>query len=269
LLIHSFLPPHSLALLQRAFPTPHVVSNANSWEALLSHITRRHGDVAVVDPSAGAEGEANRRVEMLALANPAAAGISIVGYVSVTAASLRAVHGLAKLGASEIVIAGVDDSASELAATVHRAIASCGTTRVFSELGPSVHALTAEIAAALESMFRHPERFHSVGELATAARTTRRSLDRALARAGLASARTLLRCARANAAFHLIAGGRVRKAKAAVLLGYASTRSLTRDFQAVTGSRSALPDSLSRDAFSQVLHHRLLRESIHAAAGSY
>src|SRR5215216_3212454 len=79
------------------------------------------------------------------------------------------------------------------------------------------------------------ERVRSVSDLASEARTTRRSLDRWLARTGLAPARTLLACARANAAFHLLAGGHVRTSRAAEMLGYTSSRALARELHSLTG----------------------------------
>jgi transcriptional regulator GlxA family with amidase domain len=118
--------------------------------------------------------------------------------------------------------------------------------------------------------FGRPDRVRSVGDLALAARTTRRSLDRWLARAGLPSARTLLSCARANAAYHLLAGGRVRASEAASLVGYGSPRSLSRELQAIAGQPvSAIPLRLSRDAFAAAIERRLARDTRVAPDSSY
>ena len=270
LLIHSYLSAPALGQLQRAFQSPHVVSIARSWDALVAHVRERRCDVAVVDPCEGAEHLLAERLHSLASSNAHASATAIVGYVSVSAAGIRAVQGLIQLGASEIVVRGVDDSAFGLAAAVNRAVAACSAAHVVFGVGFSFEALPAPVAVALKSMFQHPQRVRSVGDLAAAANTTRRSLDRTLARAGLASARTLLSCARANAAFHLLSDGRAGKAQAVSLVGYASARSLARELYAITGCRaSAIPNSLSRDDFTAVLHRRLLRESPAATSASY
>jgi len=259
-ILACYVPSRALAQLQRAFPPPHQVTNDETWDSLMSHIVHRQCDVAIVDPCAGGEQLALTRLNDLAGVTTPASTVAIVGYVSVTATAMRAVQSLVRLGASEILIRGVDDSAEGLATTIRRAVAARVASRIMHSAGNPFATLPATVAGALEMMFNRPEQLRSVGDLAAAARTTRRSLDRWLARAGLSPARTLLSCARANAAFHLLAAGRVRRAQAAALLGYASPRSLARDLHSLTGYRaSAIPAKLSRDAFVEALGRRLMR----------
>jgi transcriptional regulator GlxA family with amidase domain len=185
----------------------------------------------------------------------------LVGYVSVSAPAMRAVQSLTRLGAVEVVIRGVDDSTAALTAAIQRAFATCTARRVVAAVRDPLRALPPHVASAITDAFHHPEHLQSVADLAAAAKTTRRSLDRWLARAGLASARTLLACARANAAFHLLASGRVRRATAASLVGYASSRSLGREMLAITGyPASAVSAGVSRDAFVAALGRKLVRE---------
>jgi AraC-like DNA-binding protein len=270
-IVVCYVPSQPLAQLRRAFPAPHNVSNASTWDALVSHIRDRQCDVAIVDPCTGGEHLAPERLNDLASVVTPPSAIPVVGYVSVTAAGMRAVQSLVRLGAAEIVIRGVDDATDALATVVHRAVAAGVAGRLMQCAGIPFEALPPRVAAALEIMFNRPDQLRSVGDLALAAKTTRRSLDRWLARAGLSSARTLLSCARANAAFHLLTAGRVRRAEAASLLGYASPRSLTRELHAVTGySASAIPAELSREAFVAVVGRRLLRSPSGATVvGSY
>ena len=267
-IVLCFLQPQPLAQVNRAFPRPHRVTNANTWDAFLSGVREERVDIVVVDPCAGASQPLSDRLCSLASELEFRPTIPIVGYVSVTASAMRAVQGLVALGAAEIVIRGVDDSAEALSATVQRSVAAFSASRVVRAVGLPFETLPSGVALALQQAFHRPAEVRSVADLATAAKMTRRSLDRWLARAGFSSARTLLACARVNAAFHLLAAGSVRMQQAASALGYSSSRSLAREVHAVTGyPASAIPSRLSRDAFDAALGRRLLRSPGDATPG--
>ena len=252
--------PLSLAQLQRALPSPHTVSNTSSWDALLVRMRQWTHDVLVVDPCVGDERLAPVRLRDLANALDTLPPRAVVGYVSVTATSIRAVQALSRLGALEIVIRGVDDGPSALATAIRRAVTAHSANQLAASLGPCLAMLPPGVTEALQLMLRSPDQLRSVSDLVIAAKTTRRSLDRWLARVGLAPARTLLACARANAAFHLLAAGRVGRSQAAALAGYSSARSLARELHAIVGcSPSAVTERLTTDAFTAALSRRLVR----------
>jgi AraC-like DNA-binding protein len=234
----------------------------------MSDLQHRRCDVGIVDPCAGGDHLASGRLSALTHAMTVVPSVPVIGYVSVTAGAMRAVQALVRAGAPEIVIRGVDDSFDGLAGAIHRAVAACASGRLVSAVEAPLQALPLPVANAIQTAFNHPEQLRSVMDLAAAARVTRRSLDRWLARAGLSPARTLLSCARANAAFHLLAGGTVRVAEAALVLGYASSRSLTRELSAITGCPASAVTRLSRDAFAATIARRLLRRSQSATAAS-
>ena len=261
-IIHCYLPSHSLAQVQRAFPPPHYVDNAATWDSGIAALRDRQCDVAIIDPCTDGDHLAPDRLTRLGVAMQGITPVPVIGYLSVTACAMRSVQTLVQLGASDIVIRGVDDSADALASKVRRAAATCESAHVVTAVGTPWHALPAPVATAIRMAFHRPEQLRSVTDLATAARTTRRSLDRWLARVGLAPARTVLSCARVNAAFHLLASGNVRVAEAALQVGYASSRSLTRELFAITGyPASAIRARLSRDELSAAIARRLLRQS--------
>lgn len=270
MIVICYLGSLPLAQVRRAFPPPHSVTNASAWHAVVGAIQLRRCDAAIVDPCTGGDHLAAERVAALERVLPVGSAFPIVGYLSVTAAGLRAAQALARLGAAEIVIRGVDDSADAIAASVARVVAASDARRVVSGFAVRFASLPAGIATAVQTAFSQPDRLRSVGDLAVAARTTRRSLDRWLARAGLPSARTLLSCARANAAYHLLAGGGVRASQAASLVGYASPRSLSRELQAIAGQpASAIPLRLTRDAFAAAIERRLALNSRVGSHSSY
>jgi AraC-like DNA-binding protein len=262
MILLCYLPPQSLAQVMRAFPSPHRVLNAVAWDAVLSDVRHLRADVAVIDPCLGGDHNASSRLDSLARVSGDCGAVPVVGYLSVSAPAMRAAMSLARLGATEILIRGVDDSVASIGAAIQRAFAVSSARRVIAAVREPLRSLPRAIASAIMEVFHHPERVHCVGDLATAANTTRRTLDRWLARAGLASARTVVACARAPAAFHLISSGHVRRATAASLLGYASPRSLGREMVAMTGYPAArVSAGMSRDAFVAALGRKLVRDS--------
>jgi AraC-like DNA-binding protein len=258
-IIRCYLSPQSLARVQHAFPPPHCVGNAGTWAALVSELHHRRCDAAIVDPCADGDHRAQVRLSSLTQAMALAPSIPVIGYVSVTASAIRVVQALVRSGALEIVIRGVDDSRDALAGAIHRAVATCGWGGVVNAVEAPLRALPFPVATAIQTAFTHPERVRAVSDLATAAGMTRRSLDRWLARVGFSSARTVLSCARVNAAFHLLAGGSTRVAEAALLVGYPSSRSLTRELRAITGCPASEATRVSRDAFAATIGRRLVR----------
>lgn len=260
MIVHCCLPPLAIAQVRRALPSPHRVSSSPDWDVLLAKLDERSCDLAIVDPNASGEHHAAGRLTALgrALATPSTP--PILGYVSVTAGAIKAAHALARLGASEILVRGVDDAPAALMAAVRRVVTDHAAIRLVTTSTDRFASLPVPIALAITTLFRRPELTRSVSDLATTARTTRRSLDRHLARAGLAPARTLLACARTNAAFQLLAAGAVRPSGAASLLGYASPRALAREFRMLTGHvPSAVPTRLTSALFIATVSRQLIR----------
>ena len=244
--------------------------SASTWIEIVNAVRLRRCDVAIVDPTTGGDHLAAERVTLLEGACMPAPAVPIIGYLSVSASGMRTVQSLARLGASEVVIRGVDDSCHALHSAVGRAVAACDGRGIVSAIAERLSFLPTSVATAIESAFKHPGQLRSVSDLAVAAHTTRRSLDRWLARAELPSARRLLACARANAAYLLLAGGTVRASQAASIVGYSSSRSLTREFQAITGQpASAVQRRLSRDAFAAAIERRLARNRESVRGASY
>jgi len=243
------------------------VRAATSWQEFTGAVSEHSSDVLVVDPCVGAERLARERVRELLAVRSHSPCTPVVGYVCVTAAAIHAVSALARSCGAEIVVRGLDDQAHALLRTLHRAIAGSAAEPLVVALAGPCSPLPLDIADALTLLFRRPDKLRSVDDLAMAASTTRRTLDRWLARAGLASARTLLACARTSAAFHLLTTGGLRATHTAALLGYASTRALTRELQSLMGfAPSSIPPHMTRATFVDGLRPRLFRD--HAVTAS-
>lgn len=266
----AFLPPTALAQLRRALPPPHNVRPAATWDELVDDVRAARGDVIVVDPCTDRERDGARRARDLAAAHRREAPIPVIGYVSVTVAAIHAVDALVRAGAAEIIVRGVDDVSGGLEVAVRRAAAGSLAARLVGHLGEPFAALPRPLRAACHALFARPELTRCVDDLAAQARTTRRSLDRWLARAGLAPARRLLACSRVNAAFHLLAGGATRPARAAAALGYPSARALARELRALTGyTPVTLARGVAPDSFVAALAPRLLRHPEAGSRGSF
>ena len=269
----AFLGSSAHAQLVRALPPPHRVTHTTDWPTLLAALRDARCDVAVIDPCVGGQHGSAERLRELTDAAQASADVPVVGYFAVSATAIRAAHTFARLGpadVSNIVVRGFDDAIDALSATLHRVVSSGAASRLVRSVGNPFATLPPAAARAVVSLFHHPERIRSVSDLAAEARTTRRSLDRWLAQAGLASARTLLACARANAAFHLMSAGHVRAARAADILGYSSPRALAREMQALTGcGASVIRGQLTESAFSTAMARRLRRPPVIPPRSAY
>ena len=269
----AFLTPSAHGQLLRALPPPHRVTNASDWHAVATAVHDREYDVAILDPCAGHDHACADRLRALVDATRATAPMPLIGYVSVTASAIHSAQTFARLApphVSNVVVRGLDDAPHAFAAAIHRVVSSWAASQLVHSTESPFSALPPPAVRAVEALFRRPERLRSVAALAAEAGMTRRSLDRWLARAGLASARTLLACARANAAFHLLSGGHVRTARAADLLGYPSARALARELHALTGCvPSAIPTRLTHAAFSAAITRRLRRPAGPPARTAY
>jgi AraC-like DNA-binding protein len=258
----AFLQASALAQLLRALPPPHRVTNVSDWLAVVALTRHRHYDAAVIDPTFGADQSVAPRIQAM---TESAHTTPISAYVAVTAAAIKAAQSIGRLAppdVSNVVVRGVDDAPEPFAATIHRVVAASAASAIVSSAGDPFGALPLPVARAVEAAFHRPERVRSVSALASEARTTRRSLDRWLARTGLAPARTLLACARANAAFHLLAAGHVRTSRAAAMVGYTSPRALARELHALTGhAPSAIPGRLTQAEFARAIGRQLRRST--------
>lgn len=258
----AFLQASALAQLLRALPAPHRVTNVSDWLAVVTLTRHRHFDAAVVDPTFGADHSLSPRIQAI---TEAAHTTPIIAYLAVTATAIKAAQSIARLvppGVSNVVVRGVDDAPASFARTIQRVVACSAASAIVSCAGDPFGALPPALARAVEAAFHRPERVRSVSALASEARTTRRSLDRWLARTGLAPARTLLACARANAAFHLLAAGHMRTSRAAAMVGYTSSRALARELHSLTGhAPSAIPERLTRAEFDRAIGRQLWRSS--------
>jgi AraC-like DNA-binding protein len=119
--------------------------------------------------------------------------------------------------------------------------------------------MPAALRAAVVAMFVQPDAADTPHRLAARAGITRRSLDRWVARSGLASARLLVAAPKLLVAYGQLRRPDVSVASVAARVGYGSPRSLERQCEALLGVRpAALRDQLTPEAFAQALARGLM-----------
>jgi hypothetical protein len=252
------------AHLQRALSPTHAVRTAASWRELLALLETLADEAIVVDPCVRDDSLGRRGTSVVEYLCACVAGARLVGYVSVTAEAMAAAVTLARCGATEIIIRGVSDQPAQLLRAVRLASASTLTANAIAGLEPALSHLPPPVALALRQVVAHPDELRTVRAVAESARVTRRSLDRWLARAGLAPARRFVACARAITAFSLLLRGGATMGDVAAALGVRSSRSLARELNVITGRTIS---ELRRVSDTTAVVERIVGRAMRSAVG--
>jgi transcriptional regulator GlxA family with amidase domain len=221
------LPPLLLSHLRIVLGREHRVITVDRWDDLEHEVRRKPVDLLVADPRA--EG------------------------------TVRTVE-LAKLGVRHVVLRNFDDEPRRFRDLLERQPAYAMSDAVLASLARPLGMVPAELARAVERLFRVPQQFKDVNDLAKAAAMNRRALDRWLERAGVASARMLVLGARLlRAYFYMQDPGRSLD-EVVERLGYGSARLFARQVRAATGlTPTALRQHVPPDEFVALLTTRLAR----------
>jgi AraC-like DNA-binding protein len=163
------------------------------------------------------------------------ATLPIVVYTTLSPEALQGVVELAKYGVQHVVLRGFDDEPRRFRALLERLPAYALSERLLESLAEPLCATPPALVRAVERLFRSPQGFHDVGDLAAAAGMTRRSLDRWLDRAGVASAKMLVVGARMLRAYHYMRDPGYLLEDVAAKLGYPTARLFARQMRLVMG----------------------------------
>lgn len=250
------LPPLLLSHLRIVLGREHSVIAVDRWDELETTVRKETADLLVADPRA----EGTVRLDELRTTIRNFPSLPVVIYTILAPETLGATVELAKLGVRHVVIRNFDDEPRRFRDLLERQPAYAMSDAVLTAIAKPLGAVPAELARAIERLFRVPHQFKDVNDLASAAGLTRRSLDRWLERAGLSSARMLVLGARLlRAYFYMQDPGRSLD-DVVERLGYGSSRLFARQVRAATGlTPSALRQSLSSDEFVALLTARLER----------
>ncbi len=254
--IVAFLSPVLLTRLRAAVGTHHVVLAVRSLAELERALHRHAVDLTMLEP--GVVGTVRVAPLLGVLARHPSLAVAI--YTGVTPEVVKAAIEYGANGVRHIFLAGQDDFPVTFRSALEAIPADRLTGQALAALRPMVELLPAELARAVERLFREPNTVRDVRDLARWARMPRRSLDRALERAGFAAAYQLVRSARVVRAYLYLRDPGYLIEDVATKLGYPSAVQFTRDVRAMTGlAPSVLRSALEPAAFVEQLVARLYR----------
>lgn len=252
----ALLPDLLLARLRIALGQEHAVVAVTGLDAFELMLRRRPIDVAVIDPHLAGEDGVDALLDA-AVRHPS---LVVVAYMSVSPSGMRLAVELASRGVRHVVLKDHDDEPDALRARIESLPADAMTGQMLSALASPLADLPLPIAGAVERLFRAPHTMLGVEDLVRAAGLPRRSFDRALERAGFASARQLVRSARVLRAYVYLRNGRYTPDEVAQRLGYASPQQCWRHVKLVTGfGFNVLRERLEPRAFVEQVTARLRR----------
>jgi AraC-like DNA-binding protein len=249
--------PLFVSQLRIALRDEHVLTVVDGWDTLAQAVRMLPVDVAIVDPRIGTSIEA-APVRELVGRYPT---LPIVVYTLLTPDTLRATVELARAGIEHVVLRGFDDEPRRLRDLVERLPARRLSTIVLGALEERLTEAPPLLRAAMTRLFEAPHAFRHVDDLARAAGMTRRTLDRWLGRAGLASARMIMVSARLARAVHYMRDPGYPLDDITRKLGYENPRLFARQVRAATGltptklRERAEPEQLMEELAARLCRH--------------
>ena len=220
--------PHATARLADALGSKYELRSYRTWARLWSDAPKAPWSGCIIDiyPPTGAVSPS--KLGRLRRRRP---DLAIVVYSDFTDRELD----LFEVGRQQIdavILAGLEDSAPAIRATVSRSLASAAAGAVETALEGRLAALgVAVVRWSMEHSFERP----SVDELAESMGLSRSKLARELSRHGLPSPRALLLWGRLFQAARLLQGDTATVEGVAHALGYSTSSALRRAFQQYVG----------------------------------
>jgi len=259
------LPPASLGRLRAVLSADDELIEVAGWDELHHALRSQPIDLMVLDPRpAGSEpgthdeGEPSPLLTLLAEFR----SVPAILYSPHTRDGLRAVLPLARSGAHQVIFRGFDDTRERLRALLDDVAAGLLGERMLEVILPRLDAANAppEVVHAVARLFRAPQAFRTVHQLATVAGRRRGQLDRWMLKAGLAPAKVVMLAARVAWTHHYLRAPGNRFKTLALRLGYPDTVRLGRHVKWMTGmTPTQLRRGVSADALLEILLRRVVR----------
>ncbi len=246
-----------LGRLRIALGSEHTVITTDDFASFDRMLRRRPVSVAVVDPEMIGAGA----LPLLGAAATRHPSVALVAYVAVSPGGMRMVVELASRGVRHIVLRDYDDDPERFRARLESLPADSMSGQMIAALAPLMEGIPTPIVTAIEQLFREPHTVLDVEDFVRLAGLPRRTFDRALERAGFASAAQLVRSARVVRVYSYLRESRQSPEEIADRLGYASQQQCWRHVKLVTGfGFSALREQLEPRAFIEQVTARLRRD---------
>ena len=227
----AYLPRQLSSHLTIVVGSHHSISAAGSWDELRAAVQQRVTDVLVVDPVV----DGTSRVDVIQEIHRQFPSMPIVIYTTLSAASMRAIVELGRIGIEHVVLNRFDDERRRFLELLERAPAQTLSDQMLRSLEPELSRLPVAIVRAVEQLYRSPGRFRTAQDLSAAAGTLLRTLYRQLEIAGIHSPRLLVASARLLRAYSLMRDPGRQIKEVAAKVGYHSHYQLTQHMRALTG----------------------------------
>jgi AraC-like DNA-binding protein len=227
----AILPRQLLSHLKIVLGPQHALIEADRWDALRATVQQHATDVLVVDPIA----DGTPRVDTIEEIHRQLPSLPIVIYTTLSAASMRAIHHLGRLGLEHVVLNRFDDERRRFLELIERVPGQALSDQMLRSLAPELSRLPVTMVRAIEQLFRSPSRFHTTQDLSAAGGTNIRTLYRQLETAGIHSPRLLVASARLLRAYALLRDPGRQIKEVAAKVGYHSQYQLTQHMRTLTG----------------------------------
>jgi AraC-like DNA-binding protein len=235
------------------------------WVQLQRALRSRPIDLMVLDPrpldnepSPHDEGEPSALLTLLSEFR----SVPTILYSAHTRDGLRAVLPLARSGVHQVIFRGFDDTRERLRTLLDDVAAGLLGERLLEVILPRLDAVNApaEVVDAVARLYRAPQAFRTVHQLASVAGRQRGQLDRWMLRAGLAPTKVIMLAARVAWTHHYLRAPGNRFKTLALRLGYPDTIGLGRHVKSMTGmTPTQLRRSVGADELLAILKRRVLR----------
>jgi AraC-like DNA-binding protein len=258
------LPSASLGRLRAVLDSDDELIEVTDWVALHHALRSQPIDLMVIDPrgsdiepSEYDEGEPSPVLTLLTEFR----SVPAILYSTHTRDGLRAALPLIRAGVHHVIFRGFDDTRERLRALLDQVAAGLLGERMLEMILPRLEAVDApaEVIQAVARLYRSPQAFRTVHQLATVAGRQRGQLDRWMLRAGLAPTKVVMLAARVAWTHHYLRAPGNRFKTLALRLGYPDTVGLGRHVKWMTGMT---PTQLRRGADADQLLALLVRRVI-------
>lgn len=238
------------------------------WSDLSDTLRSQPIDVIVVDPRLGRGDVAHddREPSPLLTLLTEFRSVPAILYSSHTREGLRAVLPLVRSGAYQVIFRGFDDTRERLGALLDQIAAGVLGERLLAVVLPKLQLAEApsEVVQAVARLFRAPQAFRTVHQLAAVTGRRRGMLDRWMFKAGLAPAKVIILAARVAWTYHYLRAPGNRLKAIALRLGYADTVPLGRHVKRMTGRTvTEIRRDVSADELFEILVGRIMRDVDH------
>lgn len=254
----------SSELRQRLAARISSITMCESWDELSGALENIAPTVVFLDPAIGDDFQS--RTIAIRERHPMAA---LVVYTEVKPSLIKRALPVFSAGASDLVLAGFDDTTERLASLIAEIQTRNLAEPLLGMISTEICALPEEVRSAVDAMFADPTRVRTVDNLARLAGTSRRRLFRTVKAAGFQSARLLVASARVSAACRLLVQSGRTVSDTAAMLRYSSADLLCRHFLFVVGRPPReVKASLSVTDAYHIIASRLIRAQLaHSSVG--